>query len=516
MRILFADDEMSLQELMRIELPRLGHEATVCPDGRTAIAALDRTAYDCVIVDLDMPGVGGMEVIARVRDVAPDTETVIITGKSSLESAVAAVRQGVFDYLTKPCKLAEIQAVLERVRKKRELTLRLRALEGRLRRAEGTSRLVGASAGLDAVRRLVSRVAASDSSVLVRGETGTGKELVARAIHDGSPRATGPLVAVNCGALPEHLVESELFGHRKGAFTGAEEHRAGLFEVADGGTLFLDEIGELPKALQPRLLRALESGEIRRVGDNHPITVDVRVVCATHRSLEEMVAAGTFREDLLFRINTFEVAIPPLRDRLDDIPALVDHFVRDARPQTPPGALVIEPEALAVLQGHVWPGNVRELANCVEHALVLCDGLPLTIEHLPARLGATRPRPLPPAPIMASEAPGDDAIAASSAPAAMTAPAFLAATAAAPGGGVPLAGASPATARESKPVSLREMEMQAIVEALERNQGNKPRTAEELGISLKTLYNKLHQLADAQQAAGQMPTAVEGPADAAA
>ena len=521
MRILFADDEMSLQELMRIELPRLGHEATVCPDGRTAIAALDRTAYDCVIVDLDMPGVGGMEVIARVRDVAPDTETVIITGKSSLESAVSAVRQGVFDYLTKPCKLAEIQAVLERVRKKRELTLRLRALEGRVRRAEGTSSLVGGSPGLGAVRRLVARVAASDSSVLVRGETGTGKELVARAIHDGSPRATGPLVAVNCGALPEHLVESELFGHRKGAFTGAEEHRAGLFEVADGGTLFLDEIGELPKALQPRLLRALESGEIRRVGDNHPITVDVRVVCATHRSLEEMVAIGTFREDLLFRINTFEVAIPPLRDRLDDIPALVDHFVRDARPQTPPGALVIEPEALAILQGHVWPGNVRELANCVEHALVLCDGLPLTIEHLPARLGVAKPRPLP----VTAAAPGSDAAPvqpASLLPQPAVSSALLSAMtdttalAAVPGAGMPLASPPPAMARDSKPVSLRELEMAAIVESLERNQGNKPRTAEELGISLKTLYNKLHQRADAQQAAGQASAAVEGPADAAA
>ena len=527
MRILFADDEMSLQELMRIELPRLGHEATVCPDGRTAIAALDRTAYDCVIVDLDMPGIGGMEVIARVRDVAPDTETVIITGKSSLESAVSAVRQGVFDYLTKPCKLAEIQAVLERVRKKRELTLRLRALEGRVRRAEGTSSLVGGSPGLGAVRRLVARVAASDSSVLVRGETGTGKELVARAIHDGSPRATGPLVAVNCGALPEHLVESELFGHRKGAFTGAEEHRAGLFEVADGGTLFLDEIGELPKALQPRLLRALESGEIRRVGDNHPITVDVRVVCATHRSLEEMVAAGTFREDLLFRINTFEVAIPPLRDRLDDIPALVDHFVRDARPQTPPGALVIEPEALAVLRDHVWPGNVRELANCVEHALVLCDGLPLTSEHLPARLGVAKPRPLP----VTAGAPSSDAAPAQpanllpqparsfappSAMAHMTDMSDMSALAAVPGAGMPLASPPPAMARDSKPASLRELEMAAIVESLERNQGNKPRTAEELGISLKTLYNKLHQRADAQQAAGQASAAVEGPADAAA
>ena len=249
MRILFADDEPSIQELMRIELPRLGHEATVCPDGTTALAALDLTAYDCVVVDLDMPGVGGMEVIARVRATSPDTEAVIITGKSSVETAIEAVRQGVFEYLTKPCRLADIQAVLERVRKKRELTSRLRALERRVRRAEGATNLVGSSAALEEVRRLIDRVAGSEAAVLVRGETGTGKELVARAIHEGSRRADQPLVAVNCGALPEHLVESELFGHRKGAFTGADEHRAGLFEVADGGTLFLDEIGELPRSL---------------------------------------------------------------------------------------------------------------------------------------------------------------------------------------------------------------------------------------------------------------------------
>ena len=247
LRILFADDEPSIQELMRIELPRLGHEATVCPDGRTALAAIERTSYDCVLVDLDMPGVGGMEVITRVRETSPDTEAVIITGKSSVETAIEAVRQGVFEYLTKPCRLAEIQAVLERVRKKRELTTRLRALERRVRRAEGATQPVGGSPALETVRRLIELVAKSEAAVLVRGETGTGKELVARAIHEGSGRAGGPLVAVNCGALPEHLVESELFGHRKGAFTGANEHRAGLFEVADGGTLFLDEIGELPR-----------------------------------------------------------------------------------------------------------------------------------------------------------------------------------------------------------------------------------------------------------------------------
>jgi DNA-binding NtrC family response regulator len=474
MRILFADDETSIQELMRIELPRLGHEATVCPDGRTALAALDRTSYDCVIVDLDMPGVGGLDVIARVRETSADTETVIITGKSSLESAVTAVRQGVFDYLTKPCKLAEIQAVLERVRKKRELTSRMRALERRVRRAEGTSQLVGASPGLDRVRRLVARVAASDSNVLIRGETGTGKELVARAIHEGSPRAAGPLVAVNCGALPEHLVESELFGHRKGAFTGADEHRAGLFEVADGGTLFLDEIGELPKQLQSRLLRALESGEIRRVGDNQPITVDVRVVCATHRSLEEMVGAGEFREDLLFRINTFEIAIPPLRERIDDLPELVRHFVHKARPQTPPDAAVAVPEVFETLAHHRWPGNIRELANVIEHALVLCDELPVMVEHLPTRLGAAFPQAAVPAKPVAGTA-------------AQTA-------SQATGHAV----ASPVvTTSPRKPESLRDLEMRAILEGLERNHGNKAKTAEELGISLKTLYNKLHQLQEA-------------------
>ncbi len=476
MRILFADDESSIQELMRIELPRLGHEATICPDGRTAIAALERTSYDCVIVDLDMPGAGGLDVVTRARAISPDSEAVIITGKSSVESAISAVRQGVFDYLTKPCKLADIQAVLERVRKKRELTARLRALERRVQRAEGATHLVGESPALEQVRRLVARVAGSTAAVLIRGETGTGKELVARSIHEQSGRAAGPLVAVNCGALPEHLVESELFGHRKGAFTGAEEHRAGLFEVADGGTLFLDEIGELPRPLQARLLRALESGEIRRVGDNQPIMVDVRVVCATHRSLEQMVAAGEFREDLLFRINTFEIEVPPLRLRTEDIPRLVRHLVQRSRPQTPPDAMVATGAVLDLLRGHHWPGNVRELANVIEHGLVLCDELPLQPEHLPGRLGGGLRQP---------QRPEDDQP--------TTAP-VAPAQAALPADG-------PAPSRP--PVKLRELEMQAIVEALERNRGNKVRTAEELGISLKTLYNKLHQL---QEGSFERPT----------
>ena len=313
LKLLFADDERSLQELMRLELPRMGHEVTVCPDGATALAALERNVYDCLLVDLDMPGANGLEVVARAKQLVPDTEAVILTGKSSLETAVTALRYGAFDYLTKPCKLADLGAVLRRMAEKRELTYKYRALKQRLERLEGSSQLVGASPPMEAVRRMIAKVAPTNSTVLIWGETGTGKELVARALHDQSLRADMPLVPINCGALPENLIESELFGHRKGAFTGAEEHRTGLFQVANGGTLFLDEIGELPKSMQAKLLRFLESGEIRRVGDNESLICDVRVICASNRRLEQMVAAGEFREDLWFRINTFEIILPPLR-----------------------------------------------------------------------------------------------------------------------------------------------------------------------------------------------------------
>jgi two-component system NtrC family response regulator len=441
--LLFADDEKSLQELMRLELPRMGHEVTVCPDGLTAAAALERNTYDCILVDLDMPGLGGIDVIARAKKLSPDTEAVVLTGKSSLETAVAALRHGVFDYLTKPCKLVDLERLLSRVADKRELTNKYRALKQRLHRLEGRSDLIGDSPPMQAVRTLIAKVAPTPSTVLIFGETGTGKELAARAVHDRSPRAEMPLVAINCGALPENLIESELFGHRKGSFTGADEHRVGLFEVANGGTLFLDEIGELPKPVQAKLLRFLESGEIRRVGENDSFTCDVRVICATHRNLEQMVENGDFREDLWFRINTFEIRLPPLRERTGDLPQLVRHLASRWRANLPPEIDVLTPEALAEMEGHAWPGNVRELANVIEHAMILCERLPIAVEHLPQRLSARRPRRIEP----------------------------------------------PATAGRN----LREIEMQAIREALARHAGNKPRAADELGISLKTLYNKLNQ-----------------------
>jgi len=430
---------------MRLELPRMGHEVTVCPDGTTAVAALERNTYDCLLVDLDMPGYNGIQVIAKAKELSPEAEAIVLTGKSSLETAVAALRQGAFDYLTKPCRLVEIQALLDRVAQKIELTNKYRAVKQRLERLEGGSDLIGASDKMEQVRRLISKVAPTSSTVLVRGETGTGKELVARAVHDQSLRADGPLVAINCGALPEHLIESELFGHRRGAFTGAEEHRTGLFEVADGGTLFLDEIGELPKAMQAKLLRFLESGEIRRVGENESLHCDVRVVCATNRDLDEMVAEGEFREDLWFRVNTFEIHLPALRERLEDIPALAAALARRFGRRIGTEEELFSPEALAVLDAHGWPGNVRELANVIEHAIILGSAGPILPEHLPSRFSSAARRP---------------------------------------------------TLRLSGGQTLRDIEMQAIHDALDRHQGNKPKAADELGVSLKTLYNKLNQAQD--------------------
>ena len=452
LRILFADDETALQELMSIELPRMGHEVTVCPDGSTAAAALERNVYDCMIVDLDMPGLNGIEVIERAKELSPDTEAVVLTGKSSLDSAIAALRYGAFDYLTKPCRLIELKSLLERVAEKRELTNKFRALQRQLLRIEGDPQLIGDGLPMQRVRQLIAKVAPTNSTVLILGETGTGKELVARAVHQQSLRADMPFVAINCGALPENLIESELFGHRKGAFTGADDHRVGLFEVAHGGTLFLDEIGELPKAMQAKLLRVLESGEIRRVGDNDAFEVDVRVVCATHRNLEEMVADGDFREDLMFRINTFEVPLPPLRNRAVDIPSLAVHLLQRFRPgvQGEPTDL-FAPETLAALQTCPWPGNVRELANVIEHATILGRSPPDHLDDLPDRLTSER--------------------------------------------------GSRSLRRALTPMTLRELEIQAIDEALERHDGNKPAAAEELGISLKTLYNKLNQATNLEKSA---------------
>jgi len=460
LRILFADDEKSLQEFMRSELPRLGHEVTVCPDGKAALKALEKATFDAAILDLRMPGMTGIEVLEQLKQVAPDIEAVVMTGHASMETAIEAVRLGAFDYITKPCKLSEIEAVLHKVIEKRDLKHKNLALQSRVKAAEGPTVLVGDSPPMAGVHRLIATVAPTESTVLILGETGTGKELAARTLWQQSKRADMPFVPVNCGALSENLVESELFGHRKGAFTSADRDHKGLFEVANGGTLFLDEIGELSKNIQVKLLRFLESGEIRRVGESEPFRTDVRVLCATNRDLRTLIKDDHFREDLYFRINTFEIRLPALRERRSDIPSLARHLLsRAARRPVEQVEELLTPEAIDVLLEHDWPGNVRELANVMEHAYIIAGGQKLTPEHLPHHIRAQADPPtltFTPAPLPA----------------------------------VP------------SPRTLREIEMEHVLRVLEKHGGNKPAAAAELGISLKTLYNKLNQLHEDRKTAG--------------
>lgn len=453
LRILFADDEASLRQLMSLELPRLGHEVSVFEDGAAAVQAVERATFDVAILDIRMPKMTGIEALKAIKETSPDTEVVLLTGHATVDTAVEAMRLGAFDYLTKPCKMTELDVVLDRIFEHRQLMHKAMALESRLKAAEGGTDLVGESKPMARVNDIINKVAPTDSTVLILGETGTGKEVVARTLHERSGRRTMPFIPVNCGALPEHLVESELFGHRKGAFTGADQNRKGLFEVADGGTLFLDEVGELPKAMQAKLLRFLESREVRRVGENEPFKVDVRVLCATNRDLRQMVAEDTFREDLYFRVNTFEIHLPPLRERRGDIPALAEHLLRRAMKGKPIDCQ-ITPEAIAILETHSWPGNIREMANVMEYALILSGGSAIAPEHLPSHLS--------------NEADSSTL---------------------APGGFRP-------TSADGAIVSLHDVEMQYILHALDQNEGNKPETARQLGISLKTLYNKLNAMGD--------------------
>ena len=454
LRILFADDEAHLRELMQAELPRLGHDVTVCPDGTAAIRALEKGSYDVALLDLRMPGLTGIEVLTQIRQLSPETQVIILTGQASVDTAVQALRLGAFDYLTKPCKWAELEVILNRVAERRELANKATAFETRLKAIEGTPLIVGESPSMQGVRRLIDTIAPTDAAVMILGETGTGKELVARNLHDKSKRAGHAFIPVNCGALPENLVESELFGHRKGAFTGADTHRKGLFEVANGGTLFLDEVGELDKSVQVKLLRFLESGEIRRVGENDPFRVDVRILCATNRNLRDMIEAEQFREDLFFRLNTFEIHLPALRERKSDLPMLAQHMLSRYAARRGGQIPTLTPEAVDHLQSHDWPGNIRELANAIERAVILSGGEPIRPEHLPTQI-----------PIRRSTA--------SNGSSAVAGPHF------------PIPEGSP---------TLRDIEMKYIQVVLEKHSGNKPAASKELGISLKTLYNKINQL----------------------
>ncbi len=390
-RVLVVDDERSMREFLEIFFRREGMHVATAASVDEALAAIEHDDFDLVMTDVQMPGRSGLALLSAVREASPETVVIMITAFATTETAIEAMKQGAYDYLTKPFKMDEVRLVVEKALEKKLLTVENRRLRSELRTHARQRVLIGASAAMQRVYDLMAQIAAARTSVLVCGESGTGKELVARGIHELSERRDKPFVAVNCGAIPENLLESELFGHVKGAFTGAVQNKPGLFEVAHGGTLFLDEVGELPATLQVKLLRAIQEKTIRRVGGNADATVDMRIVTATNRDLHAESQAGRFREDLYYRLNVIQITLPPLRERMEDVPLLVQHFVEKfARDQGKPVCRFSD-AALARVLAYDFPGNVRELENTVERAVALCRGETIEPELLPAALLAPRP-----------------------------------------------------------------------------------------------------------------------------
>jgi len=389
-RVLVADDKDNNLKLMKKILSG-DFDVTLAEDGTRALALIAASDYDVVISDIKMPGADGMEVLRETKRLRPDTEVILMTAFGSVQKAVEAMKEGAYDYLQKPFEPDEALLLVQRAAERRHLKAQARDLQSLLEGAYRFENLVGASASMRKVLDLMQRAADSDTTVLVTGDSGTGKEVVARSIHVAGARRLRRFVPVNCGAIPEALMESELFGYVKGAFTGAATDRRGLFEEADGGTLFLDEIGELPLPMQVKLNRALQERAIRRVGDTEERKIDVRVIAATNVDLKAAAAAGRFRDDLYYRLNIFPIQVPPLRDRRDDIPALAALFVeRHARKDRKPEGFTAE--ALSALVEYDWPGNVRELENVVQRALAVSDGPRIAVGALPEDVGAMRPR----------------------------------------------------------------------------------------------------------------------------
>lgn len=438
-RVLIVDDEAVFRGVLAKEMTRKGWRVQEAADGADALGKLAARTYDVVLLDLNMPRLGGMETLRAAKDRDIDAEVIVLTGQGTIPSAIEAIRAGAYDYLTKPCETEEVDAIARRAAEKARLARDNRIL----RRAAGESEsgLGGESPAIQALRGLAAKAARSEAPVLILGESGSGKELVAREIHRLGPRSASPLVAVNCAALSGPLLESELFGHERGAFTGADRARAGLFEAADGGTLFLDEIAEMSAELQARLLRAVQFGEIRRVGSDAARTVSVRVLSATHRDLEKGIAAGTFRQDLYYRLQGIVIRVPPLRERAEDIPFLARRFLSDLRRQGRDAPADFSAGALKVLGRHPWPGNVRELRNLVERLSFACAGERIEEVDVVAALHVKG-----------------------------TFPSF-----------------------PDLPDSLDEAEKAQVARVLAACGGRKPLAAERLGISLKTLYNKLQK-----------------------
>ncbi len=455
--VLIVDDDDSMRHVLTVILKDRGYEASGVPGGEEALKELEARDYDVVISDVRMPKMDGIALLREIHRRTPDLTVVVMSAYGTTDTAIAAMKEGAYDYISKPFKPDEVVLVLRKAEERERLKRENERLRGELSRAFRLESLVGDSTVMQEVARQIRKVAAVKTTVLVTGESGTGKELVARALHDLSPRSGMPFVPVNCGAIPGELMESELFGHVRGAFTDAVRNKKGLFSEADGGTLFLDEVGELPAPLQVKLLRVLQEEEIRRVGDSRSEKVDVRVVAATKRDLQQQVGRGLFREDLFYRLNVLNLRLPPLRERKGDIEALALHFLAKYNARLGRRVKDIAPDALQLMAEYSWPGNVRELENAVERAMVLCDGETVTVDGLPDLMIAPRGAP---------EGSGQ--------------------------AGADGQGGAPGAELSIKKGS-RALEIDLIRRALQRTRGNRTRAAELLEISHRALLYKVKE-----------------------
>jgi DNA-binding NtrC family response regulator len=454
-RLLVAEDEANLRLVIQKELQRLGYRVDVAPDGEAALRRLEEGNVDVLLCDINMPRMDGMELLRRVHERPNPPEVIMLTGHATVETAIEAMKLGAYDYLSKPYRITELDALVKQAAEKRRLRVDNQRLRQQLARQSQMPEIISSSQAMREAIRLVERVAPSDASVLITGESGTGKELIAHAIHRLSTRGDASFIDLNCAAFQESLLESELFGYEAGAFSGAKGRKLGLIELADGGTLFLDEITELPTQLQSKLLRAIETRTFYRVGGVRKVEVNVRIVAATNRNVDEVVADGRFRSDLLYRINGFQIALTPLRERPEDIDPLAQYLLKQVGGATPPE---LTAEALAALRSYAWPGNVRQLRNCLERAVLLANDGRITVNELPPEVA--RPST---APFITAAASGDSSTASN-------------------------AGSA---SGEAAPASLREVERQQILAALEQTNWHRGKTAEILGISPSTLYRRL-------------------------
>lgn len=391
-RILVVDDEESIREFLEIMLKKEGYEITLAEDGQKAKDLLAKKSFDMIISDLQMPHVTGIELLKHVKESYPDTVFMLITAFGTTETAVEAMKMGAYDYLTKPFKIDEVRLNIQNALRSKNLEVENRVLKKELVKEYSFQNMIGNSEAMHAIYDMVKRVSMTPTNVLITGESGTGKEVVAKAIHYNGPLKDKSFVTVNCGAIPENLMESEMFGHKKGSFTGAVTDKAGLFEVADGGTLFLDEVGELPMSIQVKLLRAIQERVIRRVGATDDMKVEVRIIAATNRNLEEMVQKGTFRQDLFYRLNVINIKTPSLRDRRDDIPLLANHFLKKYNERLNKNISGISAEAMDILKKYDYPGNVRELENMIERTVALEGGATILPESLPPMVNTSSGR----------------------------------------------------------------------------------------------------------------------------